>query len=759
MDNKYGARRYALISAGAMLLLFIAVVGIEVILHPGRYLFEMHGDHIKNYYVVAYYVKYNVGLWFTGMNYPFGELALFSDNQPLLSFPLALIHHYVWPIAQYATAGQNLFSIFSLAIGAWIMQRILLRFHLPGWYTVPTALLVVAMSPQSTQFDFQYALSYTFAMLLPWLLLMKYFENQGEWKWWGAYVAVSLAIGFIHVYFLAMNGLFGVGVALVYALQEKQFKVSAKLLVGVLLPSALFLLFMAAVDQVPDRPQHPEGFFVHRANLEGIFFPYDLFYLPLLQKVFPTLQDSRQVSYAYAGIIGTFCVLVFVGKGLRYVFRKKYQLMLKPVFPRALRWSVWPAVGVLLFSMAIPLKYGLEEIVEGSPFLEQFRVLYRFAWTFYYVYASVVAYLLYALYRRLRRVNKTVAVTVLAAALFVWALDAVFFLKKEFQTLRAFPVGYSFNGQEDNLVEALEAHGQAVQEFQAIVPLPYFCIGSEKIDVGYPYKSVYEGMRVSLQTGLPLATMMMARTSQAQALAQAQLLSSAFIEKSLLGKLPNQKPFLLIVTPEKRTSAEEQLRQKASFLFRKGNLDFYTLPLEALRKNEKARIAQEFAQDSAALPKKGSWCLSQDKPFVWTVLGAESTAGVFGKGALRVGKGPLVLFNGALPAGKDTLWEASVWSNAAADRQLPVLHYEQVDDQGNVLAQERVLGAASFEVYGSWVKLDLALSKLPAAKSVKIWLEGSDIWASSFLLKPVGTGVYWPLPNQKLLYNNYIIQK
>ncbi|WP_181305013.1 hypothetical protein [Rufibacter sp. XAAS-G3-1] len=759
MPKKYGDKIYALISAGAILLVFIAVVGIDVVLHPGRYLFEVHGDHIKNYYVVAYYVKYNSGLWFTGMNYPFGELALFSDNQPLFSFPLAFIHHYVWPIANYVTAGQNLFSICSLAIGAWIMQRILLRFHLPGWYTVPVAVIIVAMSPQNTQFDFQYALSYSFALLLPWLLVMKYFENQGSWKWWGQYVLVSLAIGFIHVYFLAINGLFGVGVAVVYAMQEKQFKVSAKLLLGVVLPSAFFLLFMATVDQVTDRPQHPEGFFVHRANLEGIFWPYDLFYLPLLQKVFPSLQDSRQVSYAYAGVLGTFCVLFFVVRGLRYVFRKRFQLVLKPVLPLALRWSVWPAVGTLLFSMAIPLKYGLEEVVEGSPLLEQFRVLYRFAWSFYYVYASVLAFTLYALYRRLRRLNKKVAVLVLAAALFLWALDTVFFLRKEFQTLRGFPVGYSFNGQQDNLVEALEANGYAVHEFQAIVPLPYFCIGSEKIGVGYLYRSVYEGMRVSLQTGLPLATMMMARTSQSQALAQAQLLSSALIEKTLLRKLPNQKPFLLVVAPGQRTLAEEGLRQKAALLFKTDNLEFYKLPLEALRKNDRSRIAQEFTQDSASLPKKGNWYLSQDKPFVWKGLGAKTTGGVFGQGALRVVKGPLPLFDAVFPSGEDTLWEASVWSNAAADRQLPTLYYEQLDAQGKVLAQHKVLGHTSFDVYGSWVKLDISFPRLAAGEHIKIWLEGSDIWASSFLLKPVETDVYWPLPNNKLLFNNFAIQE
>lgn len=759
MVNYRSDKKYAWLAAILAFMVAAAIAGPEVILSPGKYLFETHGDHIKNYYVAAYFVKFNEGLWFTGMNYPFGDLALFSDNQPLFSVPLAWVHRHIWPIAAYVTALQNVFLFIAIGIGGWCMQRILVRLYLPPWYSVLSAAIIVLMSPQHTQLDFQYALSYSFALVLPWLLLLKYFEEKGSWKWWSVYVLVSLALGFIHVYYLAINGLFGLGVALVYALQEKQYKLTAKLALGALLPSALFFIFLAMADSVPDRPQHPEGFFVHRANLEGIFWPYAQYYLPALQKIFPTLIDSRQVSYAFIGVAGSVCVLYFLVKGARYLMRRKLVLVVRPVLPGPLRYSVWAAVGVLLFGMAIPLKYGLEELVYQSPFLEQFRILYRFAWMFYYIYATVFAYFVYALFRKVRRRRPGLALIVLGLFLTLWVIDAVFFLRTEWRHLQDFPVGYSFNGRDSNLTSVFKKEGYPVETFQALIPLPYFNIGSEKIDVGYGYRSLYEGMRVSLHTGLPFATMMMARTSLSQALSQAQLLSSDLIEKTLLPYLPNQKPFLVMASKEKLGSLEEDLRRKATFLFEIDSLFFYELPVSSLRQDGKEKAVQAFLHDSATLIKKDGLYINKTRQVSWRQLGSSRAGGVFGQGEARVPEGPLLLYEGAVPGVADSSWTASVWINAASDRQLPNLFCQQADKHGKVLKKQKVLGNASFEIYGTWIKIDVTFAPQPAGSDVKIWLEGQDIWASSFLLKPASADVYQVLPSGAILYNNYIIRE
>ncbi|MEJ7661975.1 MAG: hypothetical protein WKG07_21585 [Hymenobacter sp.] len=54
----------ALVATGLIMALF------PVVRQPGAYLYGSQGDAIKNYYTLAYYVKYDHGVRFTGMNSP-----------------------------------------------------------------------------------------------------------------------------------------------------------------------------------------------------------------------------------------------------------------------------------------------------------------------------------------------------------------------------------------------------------------------------------------------------------------------------------------------------------------------------------------------------------------------------------------------------------------------------------------------------------------------------------------------------------------
>ena len=94
MKAHSAARKADLLTHVAVLLviaLLMAVLFGPVFWHPGRYLFSTIEDGLKNYYTAIWYVHHDAGWWFTGMNYPFGEHVVFTDNQPLLSFVLAAL--------------------------------------------------------------------------------------------------------------------------------------------------------------------------------------------------------------------------------------------------------------------------------------------------------------------------------------------------------------------------------------------------------------------------------------------------------------------------------------------------------------------------------------------------------------------------------------------------------------------------------------------------------------------------------------------
>ena len=64
----------------------------KVLKCPSCYLFEDSGDGLKNYFSLSWYVLHDDGLHFSGMNAPYGEHILFTDNQPILAVALRFVH-------------------------------------------------------------------------------------------------------------------------------------------------------------------------------------------------------------------------------------------------------------------------------------------------------------------------------------------------------------------------------------------------------------------------------------------------------------------------------------------------------------------------------------------------------------------------------------------------------------------------------------------------------------------------------------------
>src|SRR5688572_29338951 len=95
------------------LALLLLIFG-DVFLHPNQYLFGHIEDGTKNYYTAAYYIKYNSGLWLTGMNYPYGEHITYTDNQPLFAIILNFIQQHISPIADYTIGTFNIIMLLGI---------------------------------------------------------------------------------------------------------------------------------------------------------------------------------------------------------------------------------------------------------------------------------------------------------------------------------------------------------------------------------------------------------------------------------------------------------------------------------------------------------------------------------------------------------------------------------------------------------------------------------------------------------------------
>ena len=82
------------------IFLFVTVILISTIVYlffqpilyaPSDYFFGCGGDGVKNYFTALYYLKFDSGMHFSAMNYPYGEQIVFTDNQPIFSLILKSI--------------------------------------------------------------------------------------------------------------------------------------------------------------------------------------------------------------------------------------------------------------------------------------------------------------------------------------------------------------------------------------------------------------------------------------------------------------------------------------------------------------------------------------------------------------------------------------------------------------------------------------------------------------------------------------------
>lgn len=751
-----GALLVGLLAAGILARLFSGMLR-----YPSAYL-SATGDGLKNYYVVAYYARYDHGLLFTGMNYPRGEHVNYPDMQPLLALPLAWLRDLGLPWASAHSVGFiNLGMLLALGATAVVLYLLLRRLPLPGWYAGLAALLITFLAPQVLRFQAHMSLSYACIMPVQWYCLVRMQAAPRRWGWPVALGLFNLTVGLLAAYHLGIGSLWLLAFVPVLGWQQG-WRRSAPLLLRVvataLVPMLVFWAGLKLTDPITDRPPNPWGLFVARSSFTGVFSPYDSPLREAWRYFFPSTDPSWEGA-AYVGLVGVLVLLFSAVLAGRYLGRGQWRRVVRPVLPAPLRTGLWAATLLLLFAMAYPFYLpALRDYVWLLGPLKQFRALGRFAWPFYYVFATYAAYYVYRLWRYLRqRRAAAFAWGWLAPLLLLWGLEAWWHVQPVAAAEEASPAAQAFIGEEGNFRHLLGWTKYSPESFQAIIPLPYFCIGTDKIAIEGGDATRYQAYKASLNLHLPLLTMLMSRSSVHETLGLVQLLSSPLVPKSLLPKLPSAKPILLVVAAGPLTPAEQRLVSHGQLIKATPEVSLYELPVAALAATS---LAAERARAAALLP------------------GLTPTNGLYsstGRGALhlafdrspdrrgRLGPGAFyepretfsTLYDGPLPTPADTgRYEASVWVNATTGYGLgnmQVKLYQQGQQLDHQVADTRI----STEVLGDWVRVAVVFRRPPAADRLEILYDGHDLLADDLLVRPLGTDVYWRDAQGQLVLNGY----
>jgi hypothetical protein len=410
------------------------------------------------------------------------------------------------------------------------------------------------------------------------------------------------------------------------------------------------------------------------------------------------------------------------------------------------------SVLLLLFAMGIPFIWHMEFLVDWISFLRQFRGLGRFAWPFYYICGLFTVIYFSRLYASTEKKPARIFLLLLLLAVAgVWGAEDFYRMKSLQRLDDAAQKNYlRFNGK--NYLQLLAKANQYPGDFQAILCLPFYHIGSEKFSIDN-WPSPFYSMKAAYQTGIPVMNVMMSRTSLSQSSATVQLLADSLIEKKLLHSFQPGKPLLLITSGLYFSAMELRLISKAEFLVTDGEIAMYKLPLSAFETNDSIAVNTFQNKETKLYRFKNYW---SNQPTSFAVLKYFDTTATLTIAAFvnqsKIKK-PILLdtvFHGY--ADNDTI-HVSLWIKIEPEKDaLPLLEIEQLSNNKQDAYTELPF-KWSGDVYENLVRVSGTFFLKQKSNRVKFTLSQGSIF-SNLLIRKNKEEIYIPSAKQGFYFNN-----
>lgn len=524
------------------LILTILFAG-DVLKNINHRYFAQSGDGAKDYYAMFYHIKHDKSyIHSNSMNYPFGESIFFTGSQPMVSNTIKFISQNVYDISPYSVAIHNLLILLSIALTVLVIYMIFRHLNLPFWYSLLVAAGLTFLSPQIERIGGHFALSYTIVLPLFVLLLLKFNRKPS--------LGISIFILFVGLWASITHGYFFtfyMAMFSVYWLWQKpwsnQFdwkKHWLHMLLQLAIPLILVPTLLLYLDLVEDRTTWPWGFLFYRAYPESVFLSPGRPYWSWLNSLVK-MRNLQWEGIAYVGLVSTIIFIVIFSSSIKYAIKRQWGNALAITNQPLINCLFWLSFLLLLFSFGIPFIFKMEFLLEYLGPIRQFRGIGRFAWLFFYMVNIVAFYLLW----EKQKTKKSVYRILLIVPLVILSYDAWFNSKSQ---------KYYINNSLPELDYAFHTNSKPnmnIDEFQAIMPIPFFSVGSEN----YWHESACFGSMVKMYalsqlTGLPLNATYTSRSSVWRCVENLNLIMEPLQQFPVLKYYNTSKDILLFVDPK-----------------------------------------------------------------------------------------------------------------------------------------------------------------------------------------------------------------
>lgn len=549
---------------------------------PGHTYFSQLGDGFQIYYETIYHNRYDKTYWHQeSTNYPYGEGLFFTGALPFITNLVRPFDHTgngaIWLI--------NMMMLLSPLIGAVFIYLIFRHLKVHWIYAAICANGIAFLSPQIMRMGGHYSLQWVFLIPAFVYLLLKFYDYPNLKKSWAIAFLVFLG-GATHLYFLvfffALGGIYWL---VLFVTRDRGFGrwlFSVKhASIQLLLPAALILFIQGATDSVTDRTAFPWGYTVFHSNTDGLFYPWLMPYEPLFSKIFKHTEPEWE-GLCYTGMAAMLGLIIILFVQLYRLVKGRFRLLLSVTDNKTLNILFWMSVFLAWFACGHPIVGQHENWLPYLGPLKQFRAVGRFAWAFYYLANIVVVYRIYKLFQG-KRIAQVVLCTIIAGFL----LNDGYFYRRYNNVQYNNPLP-TINDPQCLLPENQWRKKVDPKKFQAILPLPFYSIGSENLAKQPPPGSdiIFQSYTASIQTGLPIFATCGARVSISQTY---KMLSMAFDPVQpfgVLNDIHDTRPFLLLVGNDPKDSLtpnEKRILSYAKPIDKSEHFDLFSLSLEDLK--------------------------------------------------------------------------------------------------------------------------------------------------------------------------------
>lgn len=750
----------------AKLIFLIVVLFIfkDILVHKGAVIFNLGGDGIKNIFTYIFHVTYEHGAWFHGMNYPYGDPIVFTDNVPFLSYPLSFINS--WLHFSPAALLQIYYGL--MMVNYWLamyyVYKILRVYQVTNFIAIISGCLIIIQSANTLRITDEYSLSYNalIPMVFYWsILYFKTYQRSNLFK-----IVISiLCFAFIHLYFLGMM-LIWIGCYSLFFLitilkrTKKEIIANTLYIISFIVAVAIVFLMVKLTDPVTDRPVFP---YTGDTSLNFLHL-----FTQNISPIWEWINSIKSLNILNHPVDDVVYIPVSVTLLLVFsIFFKAYSKFKGEIYTLQFDpiW-LWTAILGLLFAMTIKHIWNyplLKSIL--TPF-RQFREPERLSWEFYFILCFYAVLVLEFVFQYLKRKNVTRAYVLVTIILGLWVIDANGFIINVRKSTTNISQKYNsfFYKDELSFNDFLKQHHFNKDDFQCVFALHYVDIGSEKIWLNENRSvSIFSSFPIAYNTGLPMMDVMMSRTSWSQTFDQVKICAGPYVKKPILYEL-NSKKILLLQYDNDLDEDELFLTESALKIGDFHGFKVFAFSPQQLINKQKIlantiqKIADIQTQQDSIIGEPGSVYINHFNNHLFKTNFADSS------GCTLTINHDTTLITWKIPSLKDSMFECSGWfkvpANNYSSNYYTIIYKKQ---NGDEISRQDVFGKYSVDNEpGYWFRVSTYFKTPPNCAKIDIvlhpdLLNSPKIIFDEFIIRPADAIVITKFNNGVKMVNNHVL--